>query len=71
MPTQFILLLSSGFLKLSGGKNKTSEKVFSKVDLEHYTVTDEMGNKIRLGDPIKVVVRSVDLEKKQIDFSLF
>ena len=36
LPTQFILLLSSGFLKLSGGKNKTSEKVFSKVDLEHY-----------------------------------
>ena len=36
LPTQLILLLSSGFLKLSGGKNKTSEKVFSKVDLEHY-----------------------------------
>ena len=36
LPIQFILLLSSGFLKLSGGKNKTSEKVFSKVDLEHY-----------------------------------
>lgn len=36
LPTQFILLLSSGFLKLSGGKNKSSEKVFSKVDLEHY-----------------------------------
>lgn len=36
LPTQFILLLSSGFLKLSGGKNKSSEKVFSKIDLEHY-----------------------------------
>ena len=24
-----------------------------KVDLEHYTITDEMGNKIRLGDPSK------------------
>jgi ribonuclease R len=42
-----------------------------KVDLEHYTITDEMGNKIRLGDPLKVVVSSVDLEKKQIDFTLF
>ncbi len=42
-----------------------------KVDLEHYTVSDEMGNKIRLGDPVKVVVSSVDLEKKQIDFTLF
>ncbi len=42
-----------------------------KVDLEHYTITDEIGNKIRLGDPLKVVVSSVDLEKKQIDFTLF
>jgi ribonuclease R len=42
-----------------------------KVDLEHYTITDEMGNKIRLGDPLKVIVSSVDLEKKKIDFTLF
>ena len=41
------------------------------VDTNNYTITNEMGDKIRLGDPIKVVVRSVDLEKKQIDFSLF
>ena len=42
-----------------------------KVDVEHYTVTDQLGNKIRLGDQIKVVVKGVDLEKKQVDFSLF
>jgi hypothetical protein len=30
-----------------------------------------MGNKIRLGDPLKVIVSSVDLEKKKIDFTLF
>ena len=42
-----------------------------KVDLEHYTVSDEMGKKIRLGDPIKVIVSGVDLEKKKIDFTLF
>jgi len=41
------------------------------VDTNNYTITNELGEKIRLGDPIKVVVRSVDLEKKQIDFSLF
>jgi hypothetical protein len=34
-------------------------------------ISDEMGNKIRLGDPIKVIVSGVDLEKKQIDFTLF
>ena len=48
---------------------KTIGKV--KVDLENYTITDEVGNKIRLGDPVKVVVHSVDLEKKKIDFNLF
>ena len=42
-----------------------------KVDLEHHTVSDEMGKKIRLGDPIKVIVSGVDLEKKKIDFTLF
>jgi len=41
------------------------------VDTNNYTITNEMGDKIRLGDPIKVVVKSVDLEKKQIDFTLF
>jgi ribonuclease R len=42
-----------------------------KVDLEHYTVSDEMGKKIRLGDSVKVIVSGVDLEKKKIDFTLF
>lgn len=42
-----------------------------KVDLEQFLVTDELGNKLRLGDPIKIVVNSVDLEKKQIDFIPF
>lgn len=42
-----------------------------KVDLDHFTVSDELGNKIRLGGPLKVIVSGVDLEKKQIDFTLF
>jgi ribonuclease R len=41
------------------------------VDTNTYTITNKMGDKIRLGDPVKVVVNSVDLEKKQIDFRLF
>lgn len=36
LPTQFILLLSGFVLKLTGGKNKSTEKVFSKVDLANY-----------------------------------
>jgi ribonuclease R len=40
------------------------------VDTNNYTISNEYGEKIRLGDPIKVVVSSVDLERKQIDFTL-
>ncbi len=38
---------------------------------DNYVAINELGEKIRLGDPIKVVVKSVDLEKKQIDFLRF
>lgn len=41
------------------------------VDTSKHTITDMYGEKIRLGDPIKVVVSNVDLERKQIDFRLF
>lgn len=41
------------------------------VDVNNYTITNITGEKIRLGDSIKVVVSSVDLERKQIDFTRF
>ena len=41
------------------------------ADTANYTITNEHGDKIRLGDPLKVVVKSVDLERKQIDFTIF
>ena len=40
------------------------------ADTTSYTITSEHGDKIRLGDPLKVVVKSVDLERKQIDFTI-
>ena len=40
------------------------------ADTTNYTISNEMGDKIRLGDSLKVVVKSVDLERKQIDFTL-
>ena len=40
------------------------------VDPSTYTITNILGDKIRLGDPVKVVVSSIDLERKQIDFTL-
>jgi CBS domain containing-hemolysin-like protein len=36
LPTQFVLFLSLILLKATGSKMKSSEKVFSKIDLEHY-----------------------------------
>ena len=36
LPTQFILFLSLMLIKATGSKMKSSEKVFSKIDLEHY-----------------------------------
>jgi ribonuclease R len=40
------------------------------ADTANYTIQNEYGDKIRLGDPLKVVVKSVDLERKQIDFTI-
>jgi ribonuclease R len=40
------------------------------IDTNNYTISNEYGDKIRLGDPLKVVVKSVDLERKQIDFTV-
>jgi len=41
------------------------------VDAENYTVNLKSGGSIRLGDEVKVTVKSVDLDRKQIDFELF
>jgi len=38
---------------------------------DYYCIKDDFGNIIRLGDDIKVVVKSVNLEKKQVDLMIF
>lgn len=38
---------------------------------DKYAVMNEFGETIRLGDTIKIVIKAVDLEKKQIDFIKF
>lgn len=42
-----------------------------KVDTSKYTVYNKQGDKITLGDDIKIVVSNVDLDKKQINFTKF
>jgi len=45
LPTQIILVLSNLILKLFGVENQNSDKVFSKVDLEHYV--DDLSSRIK------------------------
>ena len=41
------------------------------ADVENYLILSELVEKIQLGDPIKVIVNSIDLFKKQINFLRF
>jgi ribonuclease R len=41
------------------------------ANVDKYFASNELGEQIRLGDPIKIVVASVDLEKRQINFTRF
>ncbi len=41
-----------------------------KVDTENYTVNLKSGGQIRLGDVVKVIVKSINVDRKQIDFEL-
>ena len=45
LPTQVILLFSNLILRLFGIQNQSSDKVFSKVDLEHYV--DDLSSRIK------------------------
>jgi len=45
LPTQVILFLSNVIFKLFGIENQHSDKVFSKIDLEHYV--DDISSRIR------------------------
>jgi len=49
------------------------DSLFGKwlVNQDEYYAKSEMGELLRLGDLIRVIVKSVDLEKKQINFSKF
>lgn len=41
------------------------------IDVENYVVFPKIGGSIRLGDEVKVVVKAIDLDRKQIDFEIF
>jgi ribonuclease R len=39
------------------------------IDTNNYQIYNDFGDRIRLGDPINIIVSGVDLDKKQIDFT--
>ena len=39
------------------------------IDVNNYQIYNDTGDRIRLGDPITIIVSGVDLDKKQIDFT--
>jgi len=64
IPTQFILLTSMMLLKLTGSKMKSSDKVFSKIDLEHYV--DEINARIA---PEQELKHEMTILKNALEFN--
>lgn len=62
LPTYVVLLLSNVFLMLLKVDRKNTEKVFSKVDLEHYV--QDINNRIRdeqdLGNEMQILQNALD-----------
>jgi CBS domain containing-hemolysin-like protein len=62
IPTQIILFISSAILKAFGSKHETSDKVFSRVDLEHYV--EDLASRIKseqeLGKDMHILRNALD-----------
>lgn len=62
IPTQIILFMSSAILKAFGSKHETSDKVFSRVDLEHYV--EDLASRIKseqeLGKDMHILRNALD-----------
>ena len=66
-PTYVVLALSSVFLRLLRVDNSRQEKVFSKVDLEHYV--DDLNNRIDdeedFGNEMQILKNALDFDSVQ------
>jgi len=65
LPTQFILSLNNLILKLFGQKTTSDDKVFSKIDLEHYVedITTRMKQKEDLGNEMIILKNALEFSK--------
>ena len=62
IPTQFVMFLSTGVLRLLKTNGDTTEKVFSKVDLEHYV--QDLSGRIKeeedFGNEMQILQNALD-----------
>jgi putative hemolysin len=65
IPTTFILWLSLGFLKILNVEISNSEKVFSKIDLEHYVydLNQRINEEENLGNEMQILQNALDFSK--------
>jgi putative hemolysin len=65
IPTSLIMFISLSFLKLMKVQIINSEKVFSKVDLEHYVqdINDRIKEEEYFGNEIQIIQNALDFSK--------
>jgi CBS domain containing-hemolysin-like protein len=65
LPTQFIVLISMGFLKLIGIEKEQQQRVFSKVDLENYVdeLSANLSDEEELGNDMLLLRNALDFSK--------
>lgn len=62
VPTEIILFLSNIFLRFLGSQDQSSEKVFSKVDLEHYVqdLNERIKEEQDFGNEMQILQNALD-----------
>jgi CBS domain containing-hemolysin-like protein len=65
IPSQFILFISNGLLRLSGTKIKKTDKIFNKVDLEHFIqeINTKITSEEHIGNEIQILQNALDFSK--------
>ncbi|MEY4571445.1 MAG: hypothetical protein RLZ10_656 [Bacteroidota bacterium] len=65
IPSQFVLFISNGLLRLSGTKITKTDKIFNKVDLEHFIqeINTKMPSEANIGNEIQILQNALDFSK--------
>jgi CBS domain containing-hemolysin-like protein len=65
LPTQVVMLISNFFLWILGIDRKNSEKVFSKIDLEHYVqdLSSRIQEEEELGNEMQILQNALDFSE--------